>query len=340
MGLLTILVPTYNRSDNLSLLLKTLRVELAGLDSEVIVLVSDNASSDRTPEVISEVKFEWPALLVQRHPQNLGAEANFCSCVERVKTRYFWIIGDDDLPKPGVIGQLVALLHDAAPALVYMESEWVKPITGSNQGEPVLAMRAQTMDAIAFARRVHVWFTFISGVVIDRSMLMRELDGHTIRRFIGTSLVQLGWILPLLNSGGRFVFVADRCVLATKDNTGGYPLLTVFGVHFARVVNDVFGRKTELARTLKAGNTLHYLPGLLWGARTSPTGRHNDESPWPAMRQELGYQPLFWLLLIPLGRFPAGLAQTFYQAWRVFHRLSRETRQLRYSRPRHASRPR
>ena len=47
--LLTIGIPTYNRAKFLRRLLEQLRTELAGLDGQVEVLVSDNASTDDTP---------------------------------------------------------------------------------------------------------------------------------------------------------------------------------------------------------------------------------------------------------------------------------------------------
>ncbi len=327
-ALLTLLVPTYNRARQLDLLLRTLHAEV-GEDTSVRVLVSDNASTDDTAAVISAACEAWPALRAQRHASNIGADGNFCSCVDRVETRHFWILGDDDLPKSGVIGKVVALLRETAPALIYMQSEWLNPVTGPDQGEPVDALRVEALDAVAFARRVHVWFTFISGVIVDRTQLASVLGEHTIRRFTATNLVQLGWVLPLLGTGARFLFIENRCVLATKDNTGGYALLTVFGVNFARVVNEAFGRNSRMARILIGANILHYLPGLTWGARTAPSGRHDAEDAWPAMRRELGRRPLFWLLLVPLGRFPNWLAQPFYQAWRIFHRLNRELHKRR-----------
>ena len=328
-ALLTIVVPTYNRAAYLQRLLQTLRTELDGLHDEVQVLVSDNASTDHTSSLLHSLKTQWPALIVQRNQSNLGADGNFCECMDRVETRYCWFIGDDDLPKVGVVRQIVTLLHKTSPTLVYMQSEWFASITGPGQGESVGALRADAMDALAFARRVHVWLTFISGVILDRSLLMQRLGKHTIRRFTGTSLVQLGWVLPLLQSDGHFIFINDRCMLATKDNTGGYPLLSVFGVGFARIANETFGRGSRMADILIGRSIVHYLPGLTWGARQAPSGRHSDEDPWPGMRAELGGWPMYWLLLVPLGQFPGWLAQPVYQAWRVFHRLSRELQKLR-----------
>lgn len=329
MPLLTLIVPTYKRADSLELLLTALRAELASTSDEVAVIVTDNASPDRTPEVTAAAQAAWPSLVVQRHARNLGPDDNFCSAVDRVASRYFWIISDDDMPKRGVIAQILALLKKTSPALVYMDSEWINPVTGPDQGTPVGALRFDVLDGLAFARQVHVWVTFISGMVVDHELLLRQLGKQTIRRFHGSSLVQLGWVLPLLQADARFVHVYDRCVLATKDNSGGYPLLTVFGARFARIVNDTLGRDSPLARTLVRGNILRYLPGRIWVERISPSAGYEKEDPWPAMRDELRTQPLFWLLLLPLVRFPRWLAQPFYQAWRVFHRLDRERQAAR-----------
>lgn len=326
--LLTIIIPTYNRAANLSLLLRTLKVECAALEGAVTVLVSDNASTDRTSEVTHEMQAGWSELVVQRHARNCGPEENFCTGIDRVESRYFWIIGDDDCPKRGVVTKLVALLRAYSPALVYVQSEWINPIIDADQGEPIGTLRAEILDSVAFARKVHIWITFISGSIVDRTAFLRKFGAHAFRRFTNTSLVQLGWLLPLVQSGERLVYVVDRCVLATKDNSGGYALLTVFGINFPRVTNEALGAGSQLARLLVGGTVTHYLPGLIWGARIAPSGRHVTESPWPGIRQELGHRALFWLLLVPLGRFPMWLAWPLYQLWRVLLRVSREIKRL------------
>ena len=329
MPLLTLIVPTYKRADHLESLLRALHDELSSLGDEVAVIVTDNASPDRTPEVTAAAQAAWPSLIVQRQVRNLGPDDNFCSAVDRVTSRYFWFISDDDMPKRGVIARVLALLRSTAPALIYMESEWTNPVTGPDQGARVDALHFDTLDALAFARQVHIWVTFISGMVVDRELLLRHLGPHTIRRFHGTSLVQLGWVLPLLQADARFVHVHDRCMLATKDNSGGYPLLTTFGVRFARIVAEVLGARSPLTRALVSGNIAHYLPGMVWGVRQAPSPAHTPEDPWPGMRAELRRYPLFWLMLLPMGRCPVWLAQPFYQAWRVADRLSRDRANLR-----------
>lgn len=326
--LLTIIVPTYKRSASLEILLRTLREETDTVASDVIVHVWDNCSPDDTPEVIDRLAIDWPQLHRGRHAANIGADRNFCHAVVAVQTRWFWIIGDDDLPKRGVVAKVVAQLKARQPALVYMQSEWINPVTSADQGEPLGAWRIEALDCQDFADAVHVWVTFISGMVIDKARLTTALGDHDIRRFDGTHLVQLGWVLPLLKSGGPFLFIANRCMLATKDNTGGYGLLTVFGVNFTRIVNESFGAEHLISNTLIDGNVAKYLPGLIWGARKAPSRTtHIPENPWKALAGQLGSRWLYWILLVPLGRFPLWLALPFFQTWRVLNRLHREWQQ-------------
>jgi hypothetical protein len=203
-----------------------------------------------------------------------------------------------------------------------MQSEWVNPLIGPDQGQVVCDFQVSELPALQFAKAVNVWVTFISGMVIDMERLRNVLVDQKINRFNATSLVQLGWVLPLLKSEGPFLFISDQCILATKDNTGGYGLLTVFGVNFTRIVNECFGTNNSLARALIDGNVMQYLPGLIWLSRDRQrSSLHTTENPWKELNYLLGKRWLYWLLLVPLGRLPRCIAWPFFQTWRVFNRL-------------------
>jgi glycosyltransferase involved in cell wall biosynthesis len=323
MTLLTIVVPTYNRAQHLGLLLRCLHEQISVYERSVQVLVSDNASTDGTADLLHDWQTRWPRLKTRRNVSNLGAEGNFCACLDHIDTQYFWILGDDDLPKESVVGKLVGLLNAEVPDLVYLRSEWVPQIKGPAQGEPVAALNAITLGQLEFAREVHVWFTFISGVVVNRERLVSALGDHTVRRHIGTSLVQLGWVYPVLAHGTKFLFVTNLCVLATKDNTGGYPLLTVFGVNFPRVTREALADRPGLADLIVSRAVRHYLPGLVWASRRAPAGRFAVEGPWPGMKRELGGRRLYRWLLVPIGHAPRWLARVVYDVWRVINRFGR-----------------
>lgn len=309
--LLTIAIPTLNRAEMLRLLLDTLLQELAGLEGQVDLIIADNASVDQTREVTAAFLVAFPSATVVRHTQNLGAEENFCRCIDLVQTKYFWIIGDDDLPKTGVIRQAVALLGRECPDLVYLRSEWCKKITTASQGVPVGKLRYRTLSKLNFARRVNVWTTFISGMIVNREAFFREHEGNLTRRFAGTSLIQVGWVFESLKNGSKFVYVEDLCVLATAENSGGYAVITVFGENFTRIVNEVFGINSQVANAIIRRTILNHISQLIWKARFRKIGSFEQEAIWECLRRQLSGWLGFWFLLTPINFFPKYVSLLF-----------------------------
>lgn len=94
--LLSICVPTFNRAPLLRLLLASLVREAYGLGDRLEIVVSDNASTDDTPDVVASVQADLP-LKYSRNPTNLGVAANIDAVVGLAAGTYCWIVGDDDL---------------------------------------------------------------------------------------------------------------------------------------------------------------------------------------------------------------------------------------------------
>ena len=319
--LLTILVPTYNRAANLALLLQTLREEIGLLDT-VRVLVSDNASTDETSEVVASASAAWSDLQVQRHETNLGADCNFCSCVERVQTPYFWIIGDDDLPQAGLIPKVCKLLNDQQPDLVYLPSLWLPSITSAHQLGPLNRLESTRLDAIFFAAKVNTWLTFVSGNIVNLDTFRKHCSDSIAQTHVGSGLVQLAWTLKVLQHGERFLALKDPCILATSGNTGGYSVLTVFGANFPRLVRVLLSARPDIVNAIVGRHVRTFLPSLIWQIRFSNIGRFHAEEAGQAMRTQLGSYWLFWLVLRPIMSFPKAAAWPFYAAARLLGRLS------------------
>ena len=330
-NILTIVIPTYNRAATLSFLLTVLRTELAGLASRVSVIIGDNASPDDTAQVTAAFERDVPGTRVLRHAQNLGADENFCSCLDVVTTRYFWIIGDDDMPKPGVIARLVALLVRDEPDLVYLHSEWSSVISHADQGVAVADLHARQLSRLAFAREVNVWVTFISGLIIRRAAFHPLPDATATRRFAGTNLVQLSWVLGALQSGVKFVHVSDPCILATAGNTGGYAVVNVFSTNFTAIVNEVFGTGSAVARAFIQRNLVGYLPQLVWDVRFGSIGTFHAEGVWATLKTALSGYAYCWLFLAPISLAPKEVAWVFLQLTKVFRRVTGLTDKVRRS---------
>lgn len=89
----TIGIPTYNRAD--SFLRDALSSALNQTYEFVEVIVSDNCSTDSTPEYVASIND--PRLRYLRHGSNLGPNGNFNACLDAATGDYFVLLCDDDL---------------------------------------------------------------------------------------------------------------------------------------------------------------------------------------------------------------------------------------------------
>ena len=88
--LLTIAIPTYNRSGCLAQLLDGLTPQLEG-ETRVELLICDNASPDDTSSVAASFRERGLALIYSRNETNIGSDANFIRCYEMAHGEYVWI---------------------------------------------------------------------------------------------------------------------------------------------------------------------------------------------------------------------------------------------------------
>lgn len=123
--LLTIAIPTYNRVKYLDELLTAITAqfeEFPDLAMDVQVLVIDNASTDRTREILNQYCAQHPYVHVHRNGRNIGGDCNFIECVEKSHGDYVWLFGDDDLLMPKAIRRSVGIIKTHKPSLIVTSS--------------------------------------------------------------------------------------------------------------------------------------------------------------------------------------------------------------------------
>src|SRR3990170_4381406 len=86
----TIVIPTYNRSEWLP---RAIESVLQQTYSEFTLLISDNASTDRTPMVVAA--YDDPRICFVRRAQNVGLNEHFNVCIDEVSSKYVLILPDD-----------------------------------------------------------------------------------------------------------------------------------------------------------------------------------------------------------------------------------------------------
>ncbi|MGQ9684020.1 MAG: glycosyltransferase family 2 protein [Anaerolineae bacterium] len=112
---LSVLVPVYNEEAALEELLR--RVAAVPLDLEIIVV--DDCSSDRTPEILATLQQELPNLRVIRHPQNRGKGAGIRTAMQAASGDCV-VIQDGDLEyDPSDLPRLLRPIEAGEADVVY-----------------------------------------------------------------------------------------------------------------------------------------------------------------------------------------------------------------------------
>lgn len=109
--LLSILIPTYNRAHYLRLSLYNWLDQINTAKEPVELIVSDNASTDNTREVVEEAHC-LGSFKYNRNSVNLGFEKNAQKLLNIARGEFVWILGDDDIPLQGAVDRVLDVIKD------------------------------------------------------------------------------------------------------------------------------------------------------------------------------------------------------------------------------------
>ncbi|TDN55099.1 glycosyltransferase involved in cell wall biosynthesis [Buttiauxella sp. JUb87] len=234
--LLSICIPTYNRVSYLERLLSSLLSQIDSLDGKFEIIISDNASTDNTEKYCAQVVSENSCVSYVRNVQNEGWERNYSNLYIKARGRFVWLIGDDDYLMPDALPNIMNMLDGNINAdVVYIDSQAHSDgFIGSK--ENITYDTYNTNEK--FIQRVGVFFTFISGVIINKEKHL--VDITLIDKYMNTDLNLLAWVYTALVNGNYFIYVKNKYVVVQVGNTGGYKLFTVFASNLTRITNDFF----------------------------------------------------------------------------------------------------
>lgn len=118
--ILTIAVPTYNGQKTIGFMLDIL---LPQFRDDIEIIICDNCSTDRTPEIIEEYKKNYPFIKTYYNEKNEGADSNFLKCMLKASGRFVMLISDDDIIIEGAVEKIVDFLYmNPNISMAYLES--------------------------------------------------------------------------------------------------------------------------------------------------------------------------------------------------------------------------
>ena len=119
-GQVTAVIPIYNEERCLRQCLESL------VDQVEVILLGDNASTDGTEAICREFAEKYPHINYIRHPENIGAAANWSTLMEKLETEFYFTMGGHDFVLPDYITLLKnTLLSNKNAVCAYADSAHV-----------------------------------------------------------------------------------------------------------------------------------------------------------------------------------------------------------------------
>lgn len=230
--ILTIAIPTYNRVDKLKKCIELVMKEIQ--DRPIEVMVSDNASTDNTQQVMEEIQKEYPQIMYYRNKENVGADRNFLNCYEKAKGDYIWLIGDDDMLLPNAIDTILEALEEKPVFLHLNTSNLVssEPLRYNNTRISEQGI-IKYMDKNEFFEEMGIFVTFLSALVL-KTDYVRQINHK--EKYIGTYFIQSHIALATLKHEGLYLINTTNCLAASGNNTVSYDLYHVWGKQYKELL--------------------------------------------------------------------------------------------------------
>lgn len=126
--LLSICIPTYNRSRYLAVSLNNIIKHANTFYGEIEIIISDNASTDDTATVVSDAQNSFGALFYYRNDSNLWYDRNLDAVIKKATGTYCWFLSDDELVLDWTIQYILNLLKTYPKSNYFcIEVAWNNP---------------------------------------------------------------------------------------------------------------------------------------------------------------------------------------------------------------------
>lgn len=195
--LLTISIPTYNRADCIQRMVRTI---LPQMTDEIVLIVIDNQSPYDIFSLFTEE--EKKKFDLRRNDVNIGGDANIARCFEVAKTKWVWVLGDDDMILPDAVTRVLEAIKSHPDfSFIKFNSIYIGETVGIEGF--CEAMKAKLQFAHTF---------FISEGIHNLDKTRGEMQAHYL--YLSLAVGQILRVIHfLLNSDGeKCLFLSDHII--------------------------------------------------------------------------------------------------------------------------------
>jgi glycosyltransferase involved in cell wall biosynthesis len=316
---LSIAIPTYNGSAYIQEALDSIISQLDEINEEIEIVISDNASTDRTSEIIKEYQKKKPYVKYFLNTENLGPDKNFDLAIRRSIGKHVWIFSDDDKFKPGSIKKVLDVTSKY-PDLAAIFVNW--SMYDDNMKKCITKHVFNKKKDIFYEDADDFLFDLTLGpVFISSDIFNRQLyENLNTDRYFGTFWGQYATMIEIIR-GHNAYFISEPYVMRRSgdpkwDKTSQWRIDIIFTmlktIRSFRVKG--YGRKpiNECKKII-----LRSLPQHIVEFKKCGIGIKKFRI--KEMVSEFGLFSFFWIIILPMIMIP----NRFYKA-KIFKLLYRK----------------
>lgn len=215
--LLSICIPTYNRANFLRECLDSILISARGHEDEIEIVISDNASTDETPSLVTEFQSRYSFIRYNRNPINV-IEKNFYIVSTLATSKYVWLFGDDDKMTPQAIPAVLEQLRAGYDLYVVNYSMWSRDWqTVKRHSNLPLKTDRVFDDPNELLASLGIHLGYLSAVIIRKNLLFQpsysEYESYAAYGFGFLCAVYSG-----IAAHGRACYLATPLVCNRADN--------------------------------------------------------------------------------------------------------------------------
>lgn len=318
--LLTVVIPTFNRAGYLDLCLSQICKQLKDCEREIELLVSNNDSCDITDEVIRKyISLNYPVTYIKNN-ENIGSDKNIAQCFDRARGRYVLILGDDDVLLDGALEKMLLVLRERDYGGVFVRPYGYN--TDFIREKPFQLVKRTVIydDANAFLERTSVYATFVSAIIINKSLL-RDINAT---QFVNTNLVHTYLFYRAALAGRINAYIPEYLIAARRTLDKDYDAVEIFLSNYGSVLerSASWGLAASVAARILRKTLWYQLPLFMVRLRVTKNTREERLDAYSRIRGRFGHDVLFWLCVAPILRLPKMLAVSWGYAVIIVSRIA------------------
>jgi glycosyltransferase involved in cell wall biosynthesis len=217
--ILSICIPTYNRASCLFECLTSILDAITGYESLIEIVISDNASTDNTNEVVKLFTNSSKLIHYHRNLDNIGGENNFRLVASLATGKYIWVFGDDDKMEKNVIQIVLSNLANDPSLIICNYSVWTRDFTQELKSNGLMKLTDGVItDKNHLLASFNVNLGYITSIVVKKDLFL-DLNSNDYERYneYGFSFMNAVYV-GFAREGSSAVVISKNIIRNRSDN--------------------------------------------------------------------------------------------------------------------------